>query len=136
MLQALAADRQAQYLLHKLISESSFASLLKPEAAKDLYRSVTNRFEMTHGLLFNNSVTLKTVEDREKFSDLVDRMRKAGVIGPRPVNLSPDLKITREEAEELRRDGKTVEEWFIRTDEEEEEVKKMIEDWNNKKDKD
>lgn len=111
------------------MSDSAYASLLHPNAAKDLYRSVTNKFEIAHGLLFNFNTSLNKLEKRGHFEEIVSKLMAAGKIGRRPRNLSPDLKITKEKAEELRRDGKIVEEWFIRTPEEEEIVKKMKEEW-------
>ena len=115
--------------MQRLIAESTFSAILRPSAAKDLYKSVMQRFEIAHGLLFNKNVSLNRLVSRERFAEIARKALASGQIGKRPTNLRPDLKITKEQAEELRRDGKTVEEWFIRTPEEEIIVAKMRADW-------
>jgi len=91
-----------------------------------------NRFEIVHGLLFNYNISLNKLEKRNDFADIATNMLKSGQIGKRPKNLRPDLKITKDEADRLRRDGKVVEEWFIRTDEEELIVARMKDEWVKK----
>lgn len=88
-----------------------------------------NRFEIAQGLLFNYNISLNKLEKRTDFADIATKMLHAGQLGAKPTNLSPDLKITKDEAERLRRDGKVVEEWFIRTEEEEKIVEHMKEEW-------
>jgi hypothetical protein len=131
-LQAVAFDRQAQYLLHRATADSAYASLLVPQAAKDLYKAVIQKFEIAHSLLFNYNISLNRLEKREQFTEVATRLLAEGKIGRRPKNLRPDLKISKDKAEQLRRDGKVVEEWFIRTDEEEEIVVQMKRDWEEK----
>lgn len=129
ILQSVSYDRQATYLLSRLVADSAYASLLKPSHAKDLYRSVINKFEVAHGLLFNHNISLNKLEKREQFADIVARLVAEGSLGRAPKKLRPDLKISLADAEELRRDGKVVEEWFIRTPEEEEIVTQMKAEW-------
>lgn len=129
ILQSVSYDRQATYLLSRLVADSAYASLLKPSHAKDLYRSVINKFEVAHGLLFNHNISLNKLEKREQFADIVARLVAEGSLGRAPKKLRPDLKISLADAEELRRDGKVVEEWFIRTPEEEEIVLQMKAEW-------
>jgi len=129
ILQSVSYDRQATYLLSRLVADSAYATLLKPSHAKDLYRSVINKFEVAHGLLFNHNISLNKLEKREQFADIVTRMMAEGRLGPKPKNLRPDLKLSKADAEALRRDGNIVEEWFIRTPEEEEIVIQMKAEW-------
>lgn len=131
-LQAVSFERQALYLLHRATADSAYANLLVPQAAKDLYRSVIQKFEIAHSLLFNYNISINKLEKREKFTELATKLIAEGRIGRRPKNLRPDLKISKDKAEELRRDGKVVEEWFIRTPEEEEIVIQMKKDWEEK----
>lgn len=131
MLQAISFEQQSKYFETKILADTAILGLVSHDDATSLQRAIFDKFDTLRGLLFNQYIDNNRVDARNSFAEQVKRELAAGTIGPAPKNLSPDLKLSQDEAKLRKDEGEEVPTWYIRTDEEEVIVAKMIEDWNN-----
>lgn len=132
VLQAISFKKQAEILHTRIITDMLTMSIVGPEKVSDLSRAVMQHFESLHGFLFNCRIDVVRVQERISFSELVRKYLNAGILGRRPKNLRPDLKLSIEEARERKAAGEEIPEWYIRTPQEEKIVERMKEEWKRR----
>ena len=130
-LQAISFERQAEYYKTKILSDTAILALMAPKDMPNMQESIFKKFDALRGLLFNQRFDVARAEKRVEFEEIAKKMLSEGKIGRNP-KLRPDLKITQEEANTRKAKGEEIPEWYIRTEEDEAIVIKMIEEWKNK----
>jgi hypothetical protein len=132
VLQAVSMEIQSDFLKTRLLSNVCLLPVLEQNSRKDLHRQTIQNFEVLYGLMFNNRVNEKRIEERFKFEEAVTDALRKGLIGKEPKNLRPDFKISVAEANIRKERGEKVPDWYIRTPEEERIVERMKEAWKNR----
>lgn len=129
ILQSISLEQQADFLKTQILATISSLAVLRTQDRPGIYKSAMDKFDVLKGLLFNRKYDVARLKRRLDFGQIVERAMEAGEIGPTPKNLPPDIKLSVEEADRRKAAGEDIPEWYIRTPEEEEIVKKMVADW-------
>lgn len=129
ILQALSFEKQAQFLTTRAFIDVGFIPAISPSRWGELNSRIERQLELIYGFSFNQDISTDILESRAQFGEIVTRALEAGQLGPAPRNLRPDLKISMEEAKRRRLEGENIPDWYVRSEDEEKIVEKMIADW-------
>ena len=131
VLQAISFKQQAALLQTRVLLDMMTLPFAG-DRVQDMHRTAMQHFESLHGFLFNHRIDVARVEARFSFAEMVKKYLNAGMLGRRPKNLRPDLKLSIDEANTRKAAGEDIPEWYIRTPQEEEIVVRMKEEYKRR----